>query len=96
VKIENAHLPLGTAVYVQCVLARTINSPSGNSDMSFFIDGSLVGTFVRPAPGTTGYDYDQTVYFNTTLSPGSHTIRIQNGHVDGRKSLLILDRIIYT
>jgi len=64
--------------------------------MSFFIDGNLVGTFVKPAPGTTGYDYDVTVYYNNSLKPGDHTIRIQNGHVDGIKSLIILDRIIYT
>lgn len=43
-KSSHPHVNAGTAVYVFCVLARTRLSPTGNSDMSFFIDGELVGT----------------------------------------------------
>ncbi|KAF5377227.1 hypothetical protein D9615_006346 [Tricholomella constricta] len=86
----------GTAVYVVCILARTTSGPTGNSDMTFLIDGDIVGTFVKPAPGTTGFDYNVTVYSNTSLAPGTHTITVQNGHVNGPKSLVILDRIVYT
>jgi hypothetical protein len=63
--------------------------------MTFFIDGEQVGTFVKTPPGTAGYDYGVLVYSNTSLKGGSHTIRIDNGHRDGAKSLVLLDRIIY-
>lgn len=91
---ETSHSP-GTAVYVVCALALTATSPSGNSDMSFFLDGDLVDTFSKPAPGTSGYDYNVTVYSNTSIPPGFHTLRIQNGHINGPKSIILLDRIIY-
>lgn len=87
---------IGTAVYVNCVLARTLSGPTGFSDMSFFIDGELVGAFLKAAPGVDGYDYNVTVYSNTSLSAGLHTLIIQNGHINGNKSLLILDSVVYT
>lgn len=64
--------------------------------MSFYIDQQLVGTFVQSAPGTSGYQYNVTVYANSALTYGTHTLTIQNGHVNGPKSLVLLDRIIYT
>lgn len=64
--------------------------------MSFLIDGELVGTFVKQPPGTQGYDYNVSVYSNTSLTPGNHQITIQNGHANGPKSLIILDSIVYT
>ena len=64
--------------------------------MSFYIDQQAVGAYVRPAPGTSGYQYNVTVYANSTLKYGTHTFTIQNGHVNGPKSLILLDRIIYT
>ncbi|KAF8061019.1 hypothetical protein FPV67DRAFT_1512485 [Lyophyllum atratum] len=86
----------GTAVYVICILARTTATPFGDSNMTFVIDGNVADTFVKPAPGTTGFDYNVTVYSNPSLEPGTHTITIQNGHVNGPKSIMIIDRIIYT
>ncbi|PFH54739.1 hypothetical protein AMATHDRAFT_281 [Amanita thiersii Skay4041] len=96
-RVLSAHTTFnGTAVYVFCALARTTTSPTGDSDMTFVIDGQVVGTFQKRAPGIPGFDYNVTVYANTTLSPAVHTLEIQNGHVDGYKSLLILDAIVYT
>ena len=86
----------GSAIYVICALALTTSSPAGNSDMSFYIDQQLVGTFAQSAPGTSGYQYNVTVYANSALTYGTHTFTIQNGHVNGPKSLVLLDRIIYT
>lgn len=81
---------------VICALARTTSGPTGHSDMSFFIDGDLVGTFVKDAPGTLGYDYNQLVYSNKSIPSGPHTLTIQNGHVNGIKSIILLDSIIYS
>ncbi|KAF5365955.1 hypothetical protein D9758_006727 [Tetrapyrgos nigripes] len=86
----------GTALYVYCVLARTTTRPAGNSDMTFYIDGQFVGALQKPAPGTSGYDYDVPVYVNTTLSHGFHTFVLQNGHPGNPNSLVILDRIVYS
>ncbi|KAJ8520582.1 hypothetical protein ONZ45_g2609 [Pleurotus djamor] len=86
----------GTAVYVQCALARTRSSPTGDSDMTFLIDGQIAGAFARDAPGEDGYDYNVTVFSKTDLSPGVHSLVLLNGHVNGTKALVLLDSIIYT
>ncbi|KAJ7596759.1 hypothetical protein C8J56DRAFT_296376 [Mycena floridula] len=86
----------GTAIYVYCVLADTVASPTGNSDMTFLIDGAVAGTFVKAPPGTDGYEYNQLVFSKTNIVSGFHTLTIQNGHVDGLKSLIILDSIVYS
>ncbi|KAF5351327.1 hypothetical protein D9758_007971 [Tetrapyrgos nigripes] len=86
----------GTAIYVFCILALTSSSPTGDSDMSFYIDNQLSGTFVQKAPGVPEYDYHVPVYVNTSLSPGPHTLLLQNGHVNGTKSLVLLDEIVYS
>ncbi|TFK34068.1 hypothetical protein BDQ12DRAFT_700569 [Crucibulum laeve] len=86
----------GTAVYVSCAIARTTSSPHGFSDMSFFIDGNLVGTFVKTPPGLPGYDFNFTVYSNTSLPPGRHELTIQNSHINGSSSLILLDSITYS
>jgi hypothetical protein len=78
------------------VLARTTTSPTGNSDMFFYIDGQYVGSFYEDAPGEDRYDYDQLVYSNVSVPSGEHTIELRNGRVDGKKSLTILDYIVYT
>ncbi|KAK0466367.1 uncharacterized protein EV420DRAFT_826384 [Desarmillaria tabescens] len=86
----------GTAIYVICILAKTTSSPTGNSDMSFYIDNDLVGEFYQTAPGESGYQYNFTVYSNNSIPDGLHTFKLQNGHVDGIKALVILDAIIYS
>ncbi|KAI5897510.1 uncharacterized protein SCHCODRAFT_02609508 [Schizophyllum commune H4-8] len=86
----------GTAVYVFCVLARSSSSPTGNSDMTFWIDDNIAGTFAKIAPGEAGYDYNMSVFSHDSLENGRHNLTIQNGHVDGVKSLILLDYIVYT
>ncbi|KAK7449292.1 hypothetical protein VKT23_013435 [Stygiomarasmius scandens] len=86
----------GTAIYVFCVLAKTTSGPDGNSDMSFYIDGELSGTFVKKPPNMPGFDYHVPVYVNESLSTGTHEFLLQNGHVNGTKSLVLLDQIIYS
>ncbi|KAE9385799.1 hypothetical protein BT96DRAFT_1006711 [Gymnopus androsaceus JB14] len=69
----------GTALYVFCAIAESSTSPDGDSDMSFYIDGELKGTFVEIAPGNAG-----------------HNFTLQGGHVNGFKSLVLLDKMVYT
>lgn len=87
----------GTAVYVLCALdLSTTKKYSNSADMYFFIDNNFVGAFSQEAPGTTGYEYNVTVFAIVNLLPMEHNITIQNGHVGGPSSLMLLDVIIYT
>ncbi|KIY49192.1 hypothetical protein FISHEDRAFT_72540 [Fistulina hepatica ATCC 64428] len=86
----------GTAVYVYVALALSSSDPTGNSDMTFYIDGAQAGTFYKAAPGTSGYEYKQCVFGVESLSSGTHTLLIQNGHVNGIKALILLDYVVYS
>jgi len=83
----------GSAVYVYTALSRF---PNGNSDMTFYLDGVVVGHFTQAPVGSAGFDYTVPVYTNPSIPPGPHTLTIQNGHQDGLESILILDSIVYT
>ena len=88
----------GAAVYVYCAIGR-LDDPSTfatRSDMTFYIDGEEVGTYIKEPPGGTGFDYDVLVFEKTSLSPGEHEFILQNGRPDGLQSLVLLDRIVYT
>ncbi|KAF7340052.1 hypothetical protein MVEN_01923200 [Mycena venus] len=83
----------GSAVYVYTVLSRF---PDGNSDMTFYLDGVVVGNFIQAPVGSAGFDYTVLVYANPSITPGPHTLTIQNGRQNGPESILILDSIVYT
>ncbi|KAF9448661.1 hypothetical protein P691DRAFT_780672 [Macrolepiota fuliginosa MF-IS2] len=57
-------LTQGTAIYVYTILANTRTSPAGDSDVTFYLDGDVVGTFVKNAPGAPGFVYSVNVYSN--------------------------------
>ncbi|KAJ3842939.1 hypothetical protein F5878DRAFT_528918 [Lentinula raphanica] len=87
----------GSAVYVFCALAESSVSPNGNSDMAFYIDGQLNGTFVKPAQGINNtYEYQSLVYSIDSLVPGKHTLSLQNGYTNSNESLVILDYIVFS
>ncbi|KAE9397619.1 hypothetical protein BT96DRAFT_1020641 [Gymnopus androsaceus JB14] len=87
----------GTAMYVFCALAESSTGSDGDSDMSFYIDGDLKGTFLKIATGNVGvYDYNVPVFAIDSLTPEEHNFTLQGGHVNGFKSLVLLDRMVYT
>ncbi|KAK0196463.1 hypothetical protein F5146DRAFT_994401 [Armillaria mellea] len=87
----------GTAIYVICIVPTTPGSVIGSSDMTFYIDDDLVGNYQKdPNPGERGFDYNYTVYFNTSIHPGQHRFTLQNGHVGGSRVLTLFDAIIYS
>ncbi|KAJ6519372.1 hypothetical protein C8R45DRAFT_918412 [Mycena sanguinolenta] len=83
----------GSAVYVYCALSR---SPNANSDMTFFLDGVVVGQFIKTSVGSAGFDYSVLVYANSSIPSGPHTLTLQNGQQNGVESVMILDSIVYT
>ncbi|KAG9224295.1 hypothetical protein CCMSSC00406_0004794 [Pleurotus cornucopiae] len=86
----------GTAVYVLCALSHSKARPFGSSNMTFFIDDRLAGNFTQEAPGAAGFDYNVAVFVQTNLPSTEHNLTIQNGYVDGPRTLMLLDAIIYT
>lgn len=82
-------------MYVLCAIAQ-LGSHSTNSNMTFLIDGKVAGIFSRASSGPAGYEYNVTVFSETSLIPGPHNLTIQNGHVNGPRSLVLLDSILYT
>ncbi|KAF8987747.1 hypothetical protein BDQ17DRAFT_1334877 [Cyathus striatus] len=89
----------GTAIYVFCAISLSISSPTGFSNMTFYIDNELVGQFERVPPGLQGdYQYNVSVYSNTSLPAGEHTFMLQNGQFGngGNKSLTLFDYLVYS
>ncbi|KAJ8468329.1 hypothetical protein ONZ45_g17277 [Pleurotus djamor] len=90
----------GTAVFVQCIITNVALNNQANSDMVFKIDDGLPTTYTRAAlaskPGLI-----TTVFHQDGLSPGEHTIFIQNGRERGgppefNSTAIFLDAIIFT
>ncbi|ETW82926.1 hypothetical protein HETIRDRAFT_426400 [Heterobasidion irregulare TC 32-1] len=94
--VTAAYVPFtGTAIYVFCIITHTSSSPDGNTDLQFFIDSQLVGTYRLQPTGSTVYDYNVPVYVNESLPNGLHNLTIQNGRIGGLFSLILLDKIMY-
>lgn len=88
----------GTAVYVYNIVANTIpDNPNvvHGSNMTFSIDGALVGTFVHIPSSSTAYEYNYTVFSSTNLPNTEHTVVVQTTG-DSVSSLILFDYAIYT
>ncbi|KAI0673967.1 hypothetical protein C8Q78DRAFT_990027 [Trametes maxima] len=89
----------GTAVYVY----HSIFS-AWTTDLAFFLDGQPDGTFARAADGSAGHHVhlNVPVYANTSLSNGTHTLKIQLNNPSGpgqngkNFTYALFDRIVYT
>ena len=78
----------GIGVSVYCIIAEPV-------DLLFTLDGEFAGSYTHAPDEPTTYEYGVAVYVNNALSPGQHTIEIQNGRPDGAQSLALLDSIVY-
>lgn len=87
---------LGSAIYVYCILPHSFDLPDSNADMTFIIDGQVVGTFMLHPSGASDYDYDVPVYVNSSIPAGVHSFALQSGHVGGARSLVLLDYIVFS
>jgi hypothetical protein len=54
-----------------------------------------VGHYALLPSGASTYSYGINVYSNTSVPPGQHTIKIQNG-LTGDRALILLDYITYS
>ncbi|KAI0652708.1 hypothetical protein C8Q79DRAFT_880399, partial [Trametes meyenii] len=90
----------GSAVYV----FHSIFS-AWSTDLTFFLDDELDGTFARAADGSAAgrhVEHNVQVYANTSLSSGTHTLKIQLNTPSGSGknaqgfTYALFDRIVYT
>ena len=79
-----------------CILSNSLENPTGNSDLTFFIDGQSVDQFHFTPSGDQSYEYDVPVFSSGSMLPGFHTVQVQNGLAGGRQSLILLDYIMYS
>ncbi|EIM79294.1 uncharacterized protein STEHIDRAFT_33180, partial [Stereum hirsutum FP-91666 SS1] len=91
----------GVAVYVYFILANSIGSEvTSNTSLSFILDGEPVGQFNHTATSSPDYQYNVTVYSNSSIpvlpeSPnGQHTLSITSAG-NTPDSLLLFDYAIY-
>lgn len=77
---------------MNCILTGSETGPDGNTDMTFFLDGSAVGSFKRQPDGDTSYSFNQTVFSKENLT---NTAQILVG-LGRQKALILLDSIVYT
>ncbi|KAI0682003.1 hypothetical protein C8Q76DRAFT_573608, partial [Earliella scabrosa] len=86
----------GVAIYVYCVVTRSSTQPFGNSDMTFYLDGQQVGTFIQEPSGDSTYQYNVPVYVNASIPSGDHAFMLVNGRAGGQSALALLDYIVFT
>ncbi|OCH92703.1 hypothetical protein OBBRIDRAFT_726275 [Obba rivulosa] len=86
----------GSALYVYCITTNDLQL--GNVDMTFYIDGEVVGHYVdtSQSPDAQPFDYNTLVFHNNSLPLDNHTFTLANGQTSMEKSIVLLDFIRYT
>ena len=88
----------GTAVYVYGIIANTVpDVPTivHGMNMTFSLDGALVGTFVHQPSTSTTYEYNYTLFSSVNLANTEHTLVVQTAG-DNASSLILFDYAVYT
>lgn len=84
----------GTAVYAYAILANTLTF-TALTNLTFMLDGALVGSFVHVPSNSGFYQYGFPIYANSSLTNEQHTFRIEAaGGPNG--SLILFDNLLYT
>ncbi|KZP17993.1 hypothetical protein FIBSPDRAFT_792544 [Athelia psychrophila] len=84
----------GTAVYAYCVLANTVQSTTTLTNLTFFMDGELVGTYQHIPTTSADYQYNVPVYVNTSLFNQQHVLTMEATGTNS--SLILFDYVDYT
>ncbi|EIW63894.1 uncharacterized protein TRAVEDRAFT_110984, partial [Trametes versicolor FP-101664 SS1] len=84
----------GVAVYVFNIIANTVGATTTLTNLSFTLDGELVGSYLHAPDTSTDILYNVSVYSNTSLTNGPHTLEIQP--TGPFSSLILFDYIAYT
>lgn len=84
----------GVAVYVFNIIANTVPFTTTLTNLTFTLDGELVGSYLHAPDASTDILYNVSVYSNTSLTSGPHTLEIQP--TGPFSSLILFDYIAYT
>ncbi|KAI1790963.1 hypothetical protein LXA43DRAFT_890118 [Ganoderma leucocontextum] len=85
---------IGTAVYVYNIIVNQIPGTTTFTNLTFWIDNALVGSYTHVPGGTTVFEYGVLVYSNTSLKNQEHFFTMSAGGAN--ESLILFDRIVYT
>lgn len=86
---------VGSAVYVYNIIANQVQDTTTLTNLTFWIDGDLVGSYTHiPENTTTVFEYGALVYSNTSLQDKQHFLTMSAGGPNA--SLILFDRIVYT
>ncbi|PIL26344.1 hypothetical protein GSI_12100 [Ganoderma sinense ZZ0214-1] len=85
----------GTAFYVYGILANTIPYVTTNTNLTFFLDGQLAGTFQHNPTTSTDFEYNVPMYSNSNLPNGDHTVMFEVIG-DSIPSFVLIDYFVYT
>ncbi|KAI5115993.1 hypothetical protein M0805_009065 [Coniferiporia weirii] len=84
----------GSAVYVFIILANNLHPTTTFTNLSFSLDGELVGNFVHSPTSGTDYEYNVTAYANESLANVGHNLVMQT---TGDNAVLVLfDYLVYS
>ncbi|TCD66760.1 hypothetical protein EIP91_000951 [Steccherinum ochraceum] len=90
----------GTALWVFCILAPSNVHPGPmwpDSDMTFYIDGSVAGIFHQAASTVPAYTPNYPVFQTASMPNAAHTFVLQNGQIGStHRTLVLLDYLIYS
>lgn len=88
---------VGSAIYAYGLLCHHQGTnPACTSQLRFYIDNQLYGSFEYVPDGTAGFTYNTLLFSVDTLPHGPHEFVIQNGVDNKEISLLLFDYLIYT
>ncbi|KZP05468.1 hypothetical protein FIBSPDRAFT_1004719, partial [Athelia psychrophila] len=83
----------GTAVYAYCVVPNTVQEATTLTNLTFLMDGQLVGTYEHIPMTSTNYQYNIPVYMNMSLSYQEHTPTIEAAGTN--TSVILFDYVAY-
>ncbi|EJF67361.1 hypothetical protein DICSQDRAFT_165186 [Dichomitus squalens LYAD-421 SS1] len=84
----------GISVYVYNIIANDLPGTTTFTNLTFWIDNEVVGSFTHSPENTEAFFYSQAVYVNETLPNGLHSLVMHAGGAS--ESLILFDRIVYT
>ncbi|EIM79292.1 uncharacterized protein STEHIDRAFT_31202, partial [Stereum hirsutum FP-91666 SS1] len=85
----------GTAVWVYFILGNNINAETASDTyLSFYLDDEYVGQFSHNKTSSPDYDYNVTVYSNTSIPGAQHTLSMESAG-NTPASLMLFDWAMY-
>ncbi|TDL24136.1 hypothetical protein BD410DRAFT_719993 [Rickenella mellea] len=85
----------GSAIYVYGILANQVPFATTATNLTFTLDGAVVGTFVHVPDSSSDFIYNVPFYTNPSLPMGQHTLHIESNAVT-QSALILFDYAIYT